>query len=220
MKNSLFVLIGSMMLSGCSQEDTTTDGTPYFKFSVADNAKLIKPEKLGSSVKYKNQAGVIREFTVDYCSIDKAGEGFASFWGASTSIDYYYDTQKTKVSYSGSDGYIAYEINFQTTPSKSNYTTYPYQFSNPKFRGSLDLSAFNYNCGDAVSVSCGIVSIDNYTSIISMQIEGRQFDNVKVFNSGTDAAVSGRTVNKVYFASDYGIIGFDEVDGTFWRRIN
>lgn len=228
MRQHLYLLAGLLIiLSGCTPEQTSENNAPYFKFSPVDKAKLIKPEKMGTIIKYKNQSNVIRQFTVNFCSQELDSYGFSSFWGSSYIIDFYYDTQKTQVSYSGSDGYISYDINFQTYPSHRDYTSYPYKFSNPVFAGRINFSLFNFDCTENFYTSCGSIVTTNYLSNQAMVIEGKTYENVKLYYSGSDSVIDNpnpnvldRTVNKIYYSNDYGIIGYDEIDGTTWRRVD
>lgn len=216
-----------ILLSGCSQDDSAVDSYPYFKFTDLDKSKLIKPEMVGSVVRYKNQFNVIREFGVGKCVIEKQAFGFASFWGSSNNVDYAYDTQKTEVNYFDGNGSIYFHVNFVTTPSERTGKS-PYKYSKPVFHGSIDFSLYNYDCGDPYSLDCGNVStVDGFLYTQPMDIEGKHYDNVKVFYSGNNSVVDSpyeglydRTVNKFYYSDNYGIIGYDEIDGTNWRRVN
>jgi hypothetical protein len=227
MRTHLYLVSGLLiLLSGCSPEDNSEGGAPFFKFSAADKAKLINPQKMGTVIKYKNQSNVIHQFTVNQCSQERDSYGFSSFWGSSYSIDYYYDTQKTRVSYSGNDGYISYDIHFQTTPSHTDYSSYPYKFSNPVFAGYINFSLFNNDCTENYYTSCGSIQTTNYSSNATMVIEGKTYEHVKQYVSGsntvidyTDPMALDRTVNRIYYSDEYGIIGYDEIDGTTWRRV-
>jgi hypothetical protein len=228
MNKSLCLVSGLLMiLSSCSQDSGATDNPPYFKFLDADKNKLIKPEMIGNVIKYKNQFNVIRQFEVSRCAIESQAYGFASFWGNSSTVDYTFDTQQTELKYFDANGSLYCNISFSKTPSQRT-GTYPYVYSNPVLSGSVDFSLYNYDCGDPYSLDCGKVSVvDGYQFLQSMDIEGKHYDKVKVFYSGSNLVVQSpydglhdRTVNKFYYSDDYGIIGYDEIDGTTWRRVN
>lgn len=217
----------SILCLSCTQEENYKKEPPYFKFTNLDKEKLIKPEKMGSVIRYKNQFNVIKQFEVSKCVIEREAFGFASFSGGSSTVDFSYDTHITEVSYSGSDGYISYDINFQTFPSHRDYTSYPYKFSNPVFAGSINFSLFNFDCTENFYTSCGSIVTTNYLSNQAMVIEGKTYENVKLYYSGSDSVIDNpnpnvldRTVNKIYYSNDYGIIGYDEIDGTTWRRVD
>lgn len=230
MIRKMFVLvIATMLFSSCYQDEVNVDKTPYFKFTNEDILKLVKPEIIGTKLKYKNQLGVEREFDIFKCSVVRDSYGFSSFWGSSYIPDYYYDTQETEARFSDENGSISLRIYFQTVPQNMNINVLPYTFTNPKFSGSIDFSIYNKNCDGSWNTSCGRSSFDESNLLVEpMVINGKEYRDVRVFASnstnsfpsGNQNNIYGQTVNKIYYSYDYCMIGFDEVDGTLWRIVN
>ena len=217
------------LLSSCVQEQGAVDKLSYFQFTPENKLKLVKPDLIGTKLKYRNQLGLIREFTVYKSCIIKSSFGFSTFWGSSYSPYYYFDAQETEASFSDETVSISLRIYFQTTPQNSDYSSYPYKFKNPKFSGSLYFSIFNKNCSNTgTNIDCGYTNFDESYYLNSMIINGKEYRDVRVFNSGNNVAIPsvnpnvsyGYTVNKIYYSYDYCVIGYDEVDGTTWRIVN
>lgn len=233
MKNVLFLFFAlCLVLSSCTSDlGEKEDDTSYFKFSTEDELKLVKPEIIGSSLKYKNQNGVVREFIIDKCEIIKdaetSGGGMGFFVGPAT-INYYFDTQETLASYSDENGSINLRIFFQNKPQVSKYVNHKYVYSSPKLSGHINFSIYNKNCNDSYGTSCGNDTFSSVYKIPPMLIEGREYKDVLVFNSynpytypsSYSSGSYGKTVNKIFYSYDYCMIGYDEVDGTQWRITN
>ena len=225
----LFAALG-LVLGSCLPEENTKSENNYFRFTDEDQLKLVKPEIIGSSLKYKNQNGDVREFNITKCLTERdgvgSGAGMGFFTGPRT-IYYHYDTQETIAEYSDENGHISLKVFFYTTPTTSDETTYPHKYSDPEFRGYLDFSIYNKGCTDTSS-SCGFSHFLSSSTIPSLVIDGKDYRDVLVFNSFNpniyppeyDYYFYDKTVNKIYYSYDYFMIGFDEVDGTMWRIVN
>ncbi len=230
MKNVLFLFFAlCLVLSSCTSDlGEKEDDTSYFKFTPDDELKLVKPDIIGSSLKYKNQNGVVREFIIDKCEIDKdaetSGGGMGFFVGPAT-INYYFDTQETLASYFDENGGISLRIFFQNRPQVSKYLNHKYVYSSPRFLGSINFSIYNKNCNGSYNSSCGYDAFSQSSQLPSMIIDGKEYKNVLVFNSYNTTAYptigdysnDSKTVNKIFYSYDYCMIGYDEVDGTQWR---
>lgn len=221
-----------LILEGCSlQETTTTSKEVYFKFTEKDKLKLVKPEIVGTVLKYKNQLGVVREFNIDKCELHKDADvqgGGMGFFSSHATINYYFDTQDTEATYVDENGSINLRVYFQNRPQTTDITTYPNKYSNPKFSGFLTFSIYNKNCKVTYNSSCGYTPFESGTMIPTFNIEGKEYKNVivfdsystKVFPSENTNNVYGKTVKKIYYSYDNFMIGYDEVDGTTWRIEN
>jgi hypothetical protein len=233
MKNILIIFfVFCAVLSSCSFDSgREEDNTPYFKFTPEEELKLVKPEIIGTSLKYKNQYDVVREFIINKCEIIKdaetSGGGFGFFVSPAT-VEYYFDKQETEATYADENGSIRLRIFFQNRPQTSKYINHKYVYSDPKFRGFIDFSIFNKNCRDFDEGTCGWDQF-LYTSVIPlMTINGKEYKEVLKFISyninthpaDNESNIYGRTVNNIYYSYDYCMIGYDEVDGTMWRIID
>jgi hypothetical protein len=62
---------------------------------------------------------------------------------------------------------------------------------------------------------------DKYSEIITLEINGIEFNNVKVYestNQNENIKNPNLNIKKVYYTDKNGVIGFDEISGTFWRK--
>lgn len=226
MKNILVVfLVFCSFLSSCTNDSSGLNREkPHFAFTAEDQLKLIKPEIIGSSLKYKNQNNVVREFVVKKCLIGRDGQSDISVF----STDYTYELQETELEFKDENGFITVRIYFQRKPHSSDYSTIPPKFSNVKFTGYVDFSISNNGCTDLnYSSSCDFCLFDSANKIPSMIIDSKEYKDVLVFNSYNtnvypseySSSAYQRTVNKIYYSYDYSVIGYDEVDGTMWRIV-
>lgn len=227
MKNSLIIFVSLFVFLTSCTDDSSGLGMekPHYAFTAEDKLKLIKPEIIGSSLKYKNQNNVIREFVVKKCSIGRGGQSDISVF----STDYTYELQETELEFKDENGFIIVRIYFQRKPHSSDYSTLPPKFSNVKFTGYIDFSISNYGCTDLnYASSCNLCLFDSANTIPSMIIDGKEYKDVLVFNSYNtnvypseyDSSAYQKTINRIYYSYDYSIIGYDDVDGTMWRIVN
>lgn len=230
MKYFLIIIVSFSLLSGCDIDISgeNEEIVPHFSFSSEDKLKIVNTDSIGNNITFKNQYGEKRVFNVTLNKLGRDSYSFGTFWGANTTLYFTYDTYDLEVSYADSNGYIRFSVHCQTYPQTQDFSM-PYNFSNPKFSGSIDFILYNKLCEDANSImACDEVNFNEGNVLPIFNIDNTEYNNVLVFYSQNNSVLPAqssnngyqRSVNKIYYSYAHSIIGFNEVDGTKWRRIN
>ena len=214
--NTSLSLIIAITVISCSKQEKEVDEVAYYKFT-AEDVNQIPEFTLNQKIVYKNQFGETINFTVTSLSKDKVlytvGMGFLSPYAASY---FYYDRKQIILS-----------------PDNDNaYPLLPLSYDFWRWPDDLDSAKANYKTLLESSLIGRIAlfeKFDNsrwiyyneYCIIITLEINGIEFNNVKVFestnqNGNTDD--SNLNIKTIYYTDKNGVIGFDETSGTIWRK--
>jgi hypothetical protein len=227
MKNNslkILVIICAISFYNCSDNNNfdKKEDFPYYQFTQDDRNNLIQNSNIGSEIVYKNQDNELIKFKIKKSTIEKTSDVTNSYFGGGK-VNFYYDNQKIifepQNNYTNED----YEINFQKYPIDSDYTKYPVVIGNPKFFGSISFPLWNgyyqiYENSNSILINFNIPTT-------SMTFNGKTYSKVRIFDSNKTVVLNPtiqlpyhpRNVNIIYYDYNYGIIGFDDLNGKLWR---
>lgn len=225
MKTTTFIVTLFLLLStfyGC-KKNTTDDGLPYYQFTDNDKSKLINPLTNNSVLKYKNQDNDIINFYVRDYQSGKTNYSTGTFSGGNTTY-FHYDRQKVLMQYT-TQGYTwsDCEINLMRYPVGSNYQTQYPVVGTPMFNGYITFPLWNgFNNGDLYDKT---IMIDFSLPTTTMTINSKTYNKVRIFNSNKTEILEPnnlppaipKNVNIIYYDQNFGIIGFDDLNGKKWR---
>ena len=206
MKNFLFLLL-VVVLTSCRSSSEQTGA--YYSFQNEDSQYLLEDWNVGKKLTFKNHNGDSRIFTVIANNTTKSrvtdGDTFSSERP-------YFDYDWKKINLKDDASYVSIDIDFQRFPN--NEAAALQQFGQ-KVSSSLigDLIHLEYNGQDFV------LNINFAASGQQMLMNGVSYDNVLIFDSGNNSSTQYKFVKTIYYDKLKGIIGWDEVNGTQWRRI-
>jgi len=226
MKNniiSLMLLFAAFLQFSCSSNDPESDGLPYYQFTQAEATKLINEPKIGDEIIYKNQEKELLKFKVYRSKKGKTTYSTGSFWGSYSNKHFHYDRQELAMWYA--EGYTASgcEITIQKYPIGSNYQTQFPVLGTPKFYGYFTFPLWNGYNGTDIHNETIAINFDIPT--INMTFNGKTYSKVikieshktEVLNPSNALPFYPRNVAIIYYDFNYGIIGFDDLNGKLWR---
>jgi len=223
MKNKLNYLLLVLILQSCiSVDDTSYNNLPYYQFTNDERNKLIVESKIGDEKTYKNQDNEFIKFLIYKSQIEKSLFSTGNFSSSKSSNHYYFDAQEILMWYKIDNVYSSCKIRIIKYPEGSNYQTQYPIIGTPKIYGYIDFPIWNgFNQNDIYD---NTICINFDYPITSMKINEKTYDKVRVFESGkttvlatSPANLLEKNVNKIYYDDNYGIIGFDDINGKSWR---
>lgn len=214
MKNlsALFFLIIISLFSCSNDEDNTV---AYYQFTNNDLDKLLNYQ-LNQEFVYKNENGEERVFKVSYYNQGKARLLLHNNYQNPTYTDslYYFDYLDIWMSENDTNHNFLYS--FRRYPNDSSlareniYNEYPSHLTS-------SINSFPYWNANA-SIDSHIITIDFTIDMIEMSINEVVYDKVLIFNSGNPNIFDEvLNINIIYYDVEFGIIGFDDLDGNHWR---
>ena len=220
MKNKIiqFVLVfGTLFLLSCDRAENTdeSDGLPYYEFTQAERTNLIIAPKVGDQINYKNQDGEIISFKVKVAENGKKTYGTGNFSSSSGMKHFYYDQQEISMWYVDGNNLSKCDIKIYKYPLDANYNVNPPVVGTPTFGGSIDFPLW---------IGTSSITIDFNSPLSTMTVGGKTYSKVRTFNSSNTTVLPNsplpirpRNVNVLYYDYNYGIIGFDDLNGKLWR---
>jgi hypothetical protein len=225
-KNIIIMLFFAIfILNSCSRNNDieSSDGLPYYQFTLDEKSKLIDKPNVGTVITYKNQDNELLKFKIFDSEIGKTTFATGTFWGSYTTQHFHYDRQKISMWYAEGYTYSICEINILKYPIGSNYQTQYPTVGTPRFYGYFTFPLWNgYNGTDEYNNS---ISIDFDKPTITMSFNGKTYTKVRIFESNKNIVLATtntfpfypKNVNIIYYDDNTGIIGFDDLNGKLWR---
>ena len=222
MKNKfkIIILIFVLLLQFCctkEENSVPSDGKPYYKFTQDERNKLISQLNVNNEIIYKNQDNTLLKFKIYSSKIEKKSETSNGFLGYSTTY-FHYDEQKVMMFIEGTS--LNSEINILKYPVGSNYGTQFPIVGTTKFYGYFTFPLWNgYYENDTYNK---FISIDFNIPTTTMTFNGKTYNKVLVLNSDKTVILEPTNVyplnvNMIYYDYNFGIIGFDDLNGKIWR---
>lgn len=214
----VFVIIISIIIFGCSNDETPVDNLPYFQFTEEDNQKLINPGEVGDILLFKNQDNAELKFEITKIFLKKQLHADGGMLYTSTKY-FYFDEQRVEMQ----------STLFTTdTPLFISLKRWPVRFEvgdngHPEilseiseFTAAIELSPFNNGIYTAFidysePMENLVISGMTYTGVRKIEIEPNEYPNPNW---------QLPTLRYIYFDQNKGLIGFDDVDNNKWRLQN
>jgi len=210
MKN-VVALISAFLVLGCSADDSgengaTIHGLDYYRFTSADSENLLNSSlNKGKTISFINQSGETISYKVKSKFKYRASDVTGSFSGGGVT-NFYFDVQSVTMEAVGFG-----------QQNNTGIALYVYKTSATAVWAEFNFD--RWNDGGYWGNERFILS-NAYTQ--PMTFNGTTYPKVMAIDSGTDDAFEGNgfpmNVSKVYYDINFGIVGFDDVDGNQWRR--
>ena len=225
-KNIIIMLFFAIfILNSCSRNNDieSSDGLPYYQFTLEEKSKLIDKPNVGTVITYKNQDNELLKFKIYNSKKGKTTYATGTFAGSYSSQHFHYDRQEISMWYAEGYVFTSCEINIQKYPVGSNYQISPIIQGTPKFYGYFKFPLWNGYYG--TNIYENIISIDFNIPTTTMTFNGKTYTKVRIFESNKievlDSTVSlplrPKNVNIIYYDDNFGVIGFDDLNGKLWR---
>jgi hypothetical protein len=213
----LFVLI---LQFSCTKEENSvpSDGIPYYKFTQDERNKLISEINVNNEIIYKNQDNTLLKFKIYYSKIEKHSETSNGIFLGYVTTYFHYDEQTVAMSVEGTS--LNSIITILKYPVGSDYATQYPIVGTPKFYGYFTFPLWNgYYENDTYNK---YISIDFNIPTTTMTFNGKTYNKVLVLNSDKTEILEPTNVyplnvNVIYYDYNFGIIGFDDLNGKSWR---
>jgi len=226
MKNKIFIFvlfIGIFIFNSCSKDEPENEGLPYYQFSIDETNKLINKPNVADEIIYKNQDNELIKFKVYSSEKGKTTYKTGSFAGGYSNAHFHYDRQQIKMWYAEGHLLSNCEINIQKYPVGSNYQISPIVVGIPKFYGYFNFPLWNGYYG--TDIYNNNISIDFLQPTVTISFNGKTYTKVRIFESNRTEILSPtntlpfypRNVHKIFYDDNFGIIGFDDLNGKLWR---
>ena len=225
-KNKIIALVlvfGIFFQISCNKDEPENDGLPYYQFTQDEKNKLINEPNVGDEIIYKNQDNELLKFKIYNSKKGKTTYTTGTFAGSYSSQHFHYDRQEISMWYAEGYVFTSCEINIQKYPVGSNYQISPIIQGTPKFYGYFKFPLWNGYYG--TNIYENIISIDFNIPTTTMTFNGKTYTKVRIFESNKievlDSTVSlplrPKNVNIIYYDDNFGVIGFDDLNGKLWR---
>ena len=219
MKKVIFLTSIIILMSSCNNfgdifgDDNTS--IAYYDFKDSDFDKLLE-YKNNDSLIFINQLNQKRKFLISNSGKEKrrysVGMGFFSGGAASY---FYYDEKEIELE-SLDSIHLCFDIRFSRWPIDTDEAKEDYYKEFPS-RLNGYLKYFPYWNGEDAYIDI----VNNNINKTSINIFGKNYTDVLIFESGVDQIIKGdnydRNINTIYYDQFYGIIGFDDLNGNEWR---
>lgn len=221
MKKLIIIIIFATLIFGCTNNDDG-DGLPYYQFTQEEKKKLIFNLNVNNEIIYKNQDNEVIKFKIYKSTNGKTTYRAGGLLGANNY--FHYDAQEIAMWYV--DGYETSScvINIVKYPVGSNYLTQYPVVGTPKFYGYFTFPLWNgYYGSDQILNNSIPINFDTPTT--TMSFNGKTFTKVLKFESNKTEVLSPnstlpfypKNVNVIYYDYNFGVIGFDDLNGKKWR---
>ena len=225
-KNIIIMLFFAIfILNSCSRNNDieSSDGLPYYQFTLDEKSKLIDKPNVGTVITYKNQDNELLKFKIYNSKKGKTTYTTGTFAGSYSSQHFHYDRQEISMWYAEGYVFTSCEINIQKYPVGSNYQISPIIQGTPKFYGYFKFPLWNGYYG--TNIYENIISIDFNIPTTTMTFNGKTYTKVRIFESNKNIVLATtntfpfypKNVNIIYYDDNTGIIGFDDLNGKLWR---
>lgn len=227
MKNKIslvLIVFGTFLINSCSRNDEpSSDGLPYYQFTQDEKNKLINEPNVGDEIIYKNQDNDLIKFKIYNSKTGKTTFTTGNFASSYSSKHFHYDRQEISMWYAEGYIYSSCEINIRKYPVGSNYQTQYPIVGTPKFYGYFEFPLWNGYYGTDIYENS--IAIDFDISTTTMTFNGKTYSKVRKFESNRTQVLNPtvslpflpKNVNVIYYDYNYGIIGFDDLNGKLWR---
>ncbi|WCO01110.1 hypothetical protein [Psychroserpens ponticola] len=223
MKKIALVLIGIMAL-GCSTNSESKnpfENLTYYKFTNDDNSNLLLNFNLDNSIIYKNQDGETIVFEVKDYLKNKSTYSKGSFL-SNSSIEYYRFDQQQLILSLVDLPYLSnqIEVKHERHPLNFNPNIYPHKKKASSFNSYIEFPFWNGYLGDD-EYDITII-LDYNIQVTSMSFNNTTYNNVRIIESGNTETINPqldypRNVHILYYDTEYGVIGFNDLEGNHWR---
>lgn len=227
MKNiviKITLIFATFFSIGCSIDDKPkSDGLPYYQFTQEERNQLISNSNVGDEIIYKNQDNNLIKFKTYNSKTGKTTFATGNFSSSYATQHFHYDRQEIAMWYSEGLAASICEINILKYPVGSNYQTQYPVIGTPKFYGYFEFPLWNGY--DGTDIYENTISINFDLSTRTMTFNGKTYSKVRVFESNRTVVLEPnnklplypKNVNIIYYDDNYGIIGFDDLNGKLWR---
>ena len=220
MKNSIqkfkLVLCVSSIISIIACEDqqgyNEFAGRDCREFTLADRDSLLQGYKARDEIiTFKNQNGNELNYKVLSNMTETRGYYSGTFWGSSTWLVFCYDRQVIEME--------LLENPDPTCPTKIVL----YKQEDNRISGGIHFPLWNsYGSVSNELNDYANVELDFREDIQVISLNGKVYDKVLLIESDSteplgDFGPLPKTINKLYYDINDGIIGFDDLDGIEWR---
>ena len=213
-----FVIIVSIIIFGCSSDETPVDNLPYFQFTEEDNQKLINPGEVGDILIFKNQDNAELKFEITKKIREKQLHNRGYFVVGSKKF-FYYDEQRIEMQSTLFTIDPPLFISLKRWPAEFNdgFDGNPEILSeNSEFTATIGLNPFDNGISRAyIDYSEPMENLDingmTYIGVRKIEIEPNEYPNPNW---------QLPTLRYIYFDQNKGLIGFDDVDSNEWRLQN
>lgn len=204
----MLLFLSVLVVFGCASDDSESNllGLDYYKFSSSDNDRLLNSSlNKGKTVTFRNQSGQTISYKVTTSVKRRTEQGSGTFSGNGLT-DYYFDEQIVSLDA------VGFENN-------ENSGIYLWVYKSSAFGLTAQFNFDRWNDGGYYGKEEFVIS--NISNLQTISTNGKTFGKVIVVNSNLDSSVqrNGFPINafKVYYDLNYGIVGFDDVEGNEWR---
>ncbi|WP_395078112.1 hypothetical protein [Flavobacterium sp.] len=229
MKNTItlkILLLLVLLFNSCTttnNEEVKGDGLLYYQFTQDEKNKLILAMNVGNIIVFKNQNDEFVKFEVTISKTEKRTYTTGGFLGYVTKR-FYYDEQQIVLKSLNNYTYDLLKIDIMKYPVGSDYQTQYPVIGTPKFYGFLEFPLWNGFIG--TDENRNYISLDFEIPTTNMTVIGNTYTKVRKFESNKTTILNPtislpfhpRNVQTVYYDYNFGIIGFDDLDGKIWRK--
>lgn len=199
------------LVLGCASDDSSAEspmipGLDYYKFTSEDKGKLLNSSlDKGKVIRFRNQSGDELQYKVISKRKERSDDNHGTFSGGGIP-SYYYDKQSISLA----------SLDFPDSEN-SGLSMIVYKPSSSGLMADVYFDRWNEG---------GYWAKENFAlsnvSVQSVSFNGKTYSKTVIVNSQTASTGSGDgfplNANKMYYDFNYGLIGFDDLDGNLWRR--
>ena len=219
MKKIIYLLSITIFISSCNNFGDLfgddNNSIAYYNFKDSDFDRLLD-YNINDSLIFVNQFNEKRKFVVINSNKNKRRYSVGmGFFGGGAANYFYYDEKEIEIE-SLDSIHLCFDIRFSRWPINTEVAKDDYYKEFPsKLNGYLKY--FPYWNGEDSYLDI----VNNKIGKTSINIFGKNYTNVLIFESGIDQIIKGnnydRNVNVIYYDEQYGIIGFDDLNDKKWR---
>lgn len=227
------IIFQLVLISGCSEDDVKERcnfTNPTYSFTEEQEEKSISYNYFeGQIIQYRNNNNVILNFEVtevDNCArgyYPISGPGFFLSSGNNRKPQHTFDSQVIKMTL------LEHDTNSHTYREQMHYYV---NKSHSSFKQSLNFPLWNVSInGFGLSGSQNPANLflreNEFTEVGMFQVNNMHFNKVVKFDSGSNQVRNSSSttsnllhnINVIYYDQNFGVIRFDEIDGTIWEVI-
>ncbi len=186
------------------------DNLPYHRFSKEDYERLLNPFSSDTDLIFRNSNNEEMKFQFVKSTLGK--KVFKKLISEFRFKKYFfYDEQEIQFKVSKNE-ISKLTFNLKRFPiSNSGYGERTIFSENSEFIVTINFPFWNGN--DSIVV-------DYKKTKLTMIINEKKYDSVFILESKKTELLASKSVNKIYFDINKGIIGFDDLSGKEWRLFN
>jgi hypothetical protein len=211
MKKIIFIFL---LICSCSIFEDGNPNVAYYNFEKEDLNKLLNL-KLNNTVKYENQFGEEIVYEIIEVSDEFRTQRTRGNWVTSSIAElFFYDKKEIKLKNNSKNSSIDYR--FTRYPindleaEKDKITKYPSEF----------YARVYFDFWNGIS-DYRTINVNYNSQKIKLLINGVNYENVIIIESNNENPTNNSTIersaNVVYYDTEYGIVGFDDLLDNKWR---